>query len=223
MTQSLRGWDDAADVVRVSEDSGATWSAPRVVVPRGDPRRLSQPCSALAMDDGTLVLACDGDGHRTERLVTSRDGGATWRVAGGDLREAFGARAIHPAIVRRADGSILAFLRGPNPMPMLVTGDLGETWTKGVSTLPGINVGQKAAALRLSGGGILLVSHDKGVFAALSLDEGRTWAHVRKLERMRGYLSAAQGPDGMIHVVGSRMSAVSFSEAWLREGQPFTR
>ena len=45
-TQSFAGWDDAADCMRVSEDSGATWSKPRVILSREDPLRMSQPCSS---------------------------------------------------------------------------------------------------------------------------------------------------------------------------------
>jgi hypothetical protein len=59
-----------------------------------------------------------------------------------------------------------------------------------------------------------------GTFAALSLDDGQTWAHVRKLDGVQGYMSAAQAPNGVIHVVGTKMSVVSFNEAWLREGKP---
>ncbi len=225
-TQSLRGWDDATDCVRVSEDSGATWSKPRIVVSRDDPKRLSQPCSAFVAKDGTIVLACDGDGHRDERLVTSADGGKTWKVAGGDLRKAAGAYAIHPAVAPRADGSIVAFLRGPDPMPMFASRDLGETWEAETTPFPGIRVGQKAAALRLSSGALLLVSLDSkkkvvdgGTFAALSLDDGKTWPHVRKVEGVTGYLSAAQARNGIIYVVGSRMGAAAFNEAWVKEGK----
>lgn len=226
-TQSLRGWDDASDAVRTSDDNGATWSRPRIIVPRDHPRRLSQPCSAFAARDGTLVLACDGDGHRDERLVTSADGGLTWTVAGGDLRKAAGGTyAIHPAVAPLADGSIGCFLRGPDPMPFLVSKDLGETWEPRETPFPGIGVGQKAAALRLASGALLLLSLDSskkvaggGAFAALSLDDGATWPHVRKVEGVTGYLAASQAPDGMIYVVGSRMGAAAFNEAWLAEAK----
>jgi formylglycine-generating enzyme required for sulfatase activity len=225
-TQSLRGWDDASDCVRMSEDSGATWSKPRIILPRHDPQRLSQPCSAFVARDGTIVVACDGDNHRDERLITSSDGGETWTVAKGDLRKVAAKYAIHPAIAPREDGSILAFLRGPDPMPMLVSKDLGQSWEAQETPFPGIGVGQKAAALRLSSGAILLISFDSkkqafggGVFAALSLDEGRTWPHVRKLEGLSGYLSAAQSAPGLIYAFGTRMSCVAFNEAWIKEGK----
>jgi sulfatase modifying factor 1 len=215
-TQSLRGWDDASDYVRVSRDSGRTWSAPRLVVSRDDPRRLSQPGSAFAAADGTLVLAADGDGHRDTRVVRSADGGATWEVGKGDLLKAAGSYAIHPAIVPRGDGAILAFLRGPKPLPMLTSTDRGDSWEAGTTPFPGIGVGQKAAALRLSSGAILLLSFDKGAFAALSPDEGKTWPHVRKLPGLDGYLSAAQAPNGLIYAAGSRLSRVVFNEAWVK-------
>ena len=57
-----------------------------------------------------------------------------------------------------------------------------------------------------------------GTFAALSFDDGETWAHVRKLDGVQGYMSAAQAPNGVIHVVGTKQSAVAFNEAWLKEG-----
>ncbi len=223
-TQSLAGWDDASDCVRFSDDSGATWSKPAIFLSRASPDRLSQPCSAFRAKDGTLVLACDGDNHRDERLVTSADGGKTWKVARGDMRKAASKYAIHPAAVPRADGAVLAFLRGPDPMPMALSHDLGDSWEVRETPFPGISVGQKAAALRLASGALLLCSFDNkkklgigGVFAALSSDDGKTWPHVRKLEGVDGYLAAAQAPNGLIYVVGSRMSCASFNEAWVRE------
>lgn len=218
-TQSLRGWDDASDVVRHSDDDGRTWSKPRIVLSRDDPRRMSQPCSAYVAKDGTLLLAVDGDGHRDERVLRSADRGLTWTLGKGDLRKAAGAYAIHPAIVPRADGAVLAFLRGPDPMPLLVSTDQGDSWERGETPFKGIGVGQKAAALRLSSGALLLVSFDGGPFAALSPDEGKTWPHRRKLGGVEGYLAAAQGVDGRIVVFGSKMSCVAFDEAWIKEGR----
>jgi hypothetical protein len=36
-------------------------------------------------------------------------------------------------------------------------------------------------------------------------------------------MSAAQAPNGVIHVVGTKMTAVSFNEAWLKEGTAYPR
>jgi formylglycine-generating enzyme required for sulfatase activity len=223
--QATRGWDGASIIMRTSDDSGATWSRPRIILARDDANALSQPCSAFIAADGAIVLACDGDNHKDEKLITSNDGGKTWRVRKGDLRKAAGAYAIHPAIAPGGAGSMIVFLRGPNPMPAFTSNDFGDTWSPLATPFPGIGTGQKATALRLASGALLLVSIDSrktfvdngGTFGALSLDDGKTWPHVRKIEGVTGYMSAAQDAGGVVHVFGTRMSAVAFNEAWLKD------
>lgn len=231
-TQSFNGWDDAADCMRTSDDNGATWSKPRIILSREDSLRMSQPCSAFVAKNGKLVLAVDGDfGHRDERIMTSADSGKSWIVGKGDLKKAAGKYAIHPAAVQRDNGSFLAFLRGPDPMPAFTSQDEGETWEPMSTPFPGIGVGQKAAALKLASGAILLVSFDNkkqlglgGVFAALSFDDGKTWPHVRKVEGPAGYMALAQSPNGVIYHLGPSGGApvrcVAYNEAWLKEGKP---
>jgi sulfatase modifying factor 1 len=226
-TQSLFGWDNSSNIVRWSDDNGVTWSKPRIMLTRDAPDRLSQPCSAFQAKDGTLVLACDGDVHVDERIMLSKDRGVTWKVAKGDMRKAYGGKyVIHPAVVPTADGAILSFLRGPHPMPVLTSKDWGDTWDARTTPFPGIGSGQKIAAMRLASGAILMCSQDTkkalvdgGTYAALSLDDGKTWPHVRKVEGVGGYMAVDQAPNGVIHLVGSRMGCASFNEAWLREGK----
>ena len=224
-TQSLHGWDDATDIVRWSDDSGATWSKPRIMVARTADDKMSQPCTAFVAKDGALVVACDGDNHKDERLIVSVDRGMTWKVAAGDMRRTVGKYAIHPAIVPRGDGTILSFLRGPDPMPMLTSTDRGQSWEMTASPFPGISTGQKACALRLASGAIVLLTADKtkrlggATIVALSLDEGRTWPHARKVEApIDGYMSLAQADDGTIYLVGSQLRCAACNEAWIREG-----
>ncbi len=231
-TQSFAGWDDAAEGMRTSDDNGATWSKPRIILTREDPLRMSQPCSAFVAKGGKLVLAVDGDfGHRDERIMTSGDRGKTWTVAKGDLRKAADKYAIHPAAVQKDDGSFLAFLRGPDPMPAFSSNDEGETWKPVKTPFPGISVGQKAAAVKLAGGALLLVSFDNkkklglgGTFAALSYDDGKTWPHVRKVDGPGGYMAVAQAANGVIYHLGPSGGApvrcVAYNEAWLKEGKP---
>jgi formylglycine-generating enzyme required for sulfatase activity len=226
-SQSLRGWDETSNVLRTSDDNGATWSAPRIIARREGPHNLSQACSAFVAG-GTIFLAVDGNGHRTESLLVGSELGKTWSLAAGDLRAAMDDKyAIHPAIAPGKDGSIIAFLRGPDPMPRLVSGDRGESWSACDTPLGGISVGQKAAVLRLESGELLLCANDtrkppitgeRGTLAALSDDDGATWQHVRSLPGVGGYLSAAQAPNGIIYVIGSRMSCAAFNLAWIKEG-----
>lgn len=231
LTQSFRGWDDASNIMRYSDDNGATWSKPSIMLPRDHKERLSQPCSAFVAKDGTIVLACDGDGHKDERLMLSSDQGKTWRVGKGDMRAAADKRyVIHPAIVPRADGSILCFLRGPDPMPMQISKDLGDSWETHDSPFPGITVGNKSCALRLASGAILLLTNDRhkklvggGAMVALSLDDGKTWAHIRKVDApVGGYMSVAQAPNGVIYLIGSKMNFAGCNEAWIKEGKALT-
>lgn len=225
-TQSLHGWDYSSNIVRWSDDSGATWSKPLIMLPRDDPNALSQPCSAFVAPDGTIVLACDGDRHKDEKLMLSRDQGKTWTVAKGDMRQTVGKYAIHPAIVQRKDGAILSFLRGPDPMPMLVSKDLGDSWEMHMSPFDGISGGMKAQALRLVSGAIVLLTIDRksrlggGAMIALSLDDGNTWPHARKVEApVGGYMSLDQAPKGTIYLIGSRLNFAACNEAWIREGK----
>jgi sulfatase modifying factor 1 len=227
-TQSLRGWDDSSNIVRWSDDSGATWSKPRIISQRTAADRLSQPCSAFVAADGAIILACDGDVHRDERLIVSTDKGETWKVAQGDMRATVGKYAIHPAIVPRTDGSVLAFLRGPDPMPLLISTDRGDSWEKTDSPFPGIGTGQKAAALRLASGAIAFLTFDKtkrlggSPIIALSLDDGKAWPHARPVPApVGGYMSLAQGDDGVIYLIGSRLRFAACNEAWIREGGPW--
>jgi hypothetical protein len=226
-SQSLRGWDETSNILRTSDDSGATWSEPQIIARREGPHNLSQACSAFVAG-GAIFLAIDGGGHRTTSLLLGRELGKTWSLAGGDLRAALADKyAIHPAIAPAKDGSIVAFLRGPDPMPRLVSRDRGESWIAGDTPLGGISVGQKAAALRLGSGELLLCATDarkppitgkRETLAALSEDDGQTWRHVRSLPGVGGYLSAAQAQNGVIYVFGSRMSCVAFNLAWIKEG-----
>jgi sulfatase modifying factor 1 len=226
-SQSLRGWDETTNVMRTSDDNGTTWSKPRIIFRREGPHNLSQACSAFATDDGTIALAVDGSGHRSGSLLLSRDEGKTWTIAGGDLRKAAGGKyAIHPAIARGKNRLVIAFLRGPDPMPRLISTDRGENWTASDTPFGGIGVGQKATALRLKSGALLLCTNDtrkppiteqRGTLAALSYDDGKTWPHVRHVPGVGGYMSADQAPNGVIYLFGSRMSCAAFNEAWLKD------
>ena len=150
--------------------------------------------------------------------------------------------------------------------PISVTTDWGKTWTYRESEFPVVSSGQRAVLLRLREGPLMYCSFTErssqwknrqgmtfdaadggrytgyGLFAALSLDEGRTWP-VRRLvtdggaERTHestdgtpfkliatmaepfGYLAATQTRDGRIQLISSRNHYV-FNLAWLKQRPP---
>jgi hypothetical protein len=84
------------------------------------------------------------------------------------------------------------------------------------------------------------VQHCYGAYVALSYDEGKTWPVCRLLSdgverhlnggawtqffvmdnthaEPRGYLAATQSPDGMIHLLSSRLH-YAFNLAWIEKG-----
>jgi Neuraminidase (sialidase) len=227
--QALRGWVDAAVIMRVSEDSGATWSKPRIILPRGkdpiNPYSNNMPVCAFATRAGPLCLVLDGS-RRNSVLAVGDEAGKRWRLTKGQID------GIHAATTQLDDGRLVAFGRYPNPMPVSVSTDLGETWQVRKTPFGGISVGQRAAALRLASGALLLCgpdtrkppwTHKRGTFAALSDDGGKSWAHIRPVSGVGGYLSVAQAPNGVIYLFGTRMGCVAFNEAWVREGKPLPK
>lgn len=222
--QGLSGWLDAAVVMRTSDDSGATWGKPRIIIPRGrDPvNRASSnmPVGAFIARDGTFCLILDA-GHNASCMAISKDRGETWQMTKGLIS------GIHAAAVGLDEGRILAFGRGPDPMPVSISADLGENWKTEPTPFPPCSVGTKPAARKLQSGALLLCGPDGGkrlgfggTYAALSLDSGKTWTHVRQVPGVGGYLSVCQAPNGVIYLFGSRMTCAAFNEAWLREGKP---
>ena len=153
--------------------------------------------------------------------------------------------------------------------PVSYTSDLGKTWTFEASEFPAISSVQRQVLIRLSEGPLLLCSYtdqrrdwDKrvgmtfkaadgtefkgfGLFAAVSFDEGKTWANKRlitpggkaheepsidrglftvsdTMAESAGYLSATQTRDGNIQLISSKNHYV-FNLAWLKELPPAPR
>ncbi len=203
-------WGNLATVMRVSCDSGATWSKARLINPEHGLRHMPVE-SVFRTGEGYLLLPCDAvtGGSGGTSIHISRDGGTTWTDPGlGRDKPDFevgeqGAwiAGIHAGVVQLKNGDLLAFGRGDNidgHMPQSVSHDMGETWTYSASPFPGIGGGQRLVLRRLSQGSILFVSFANrsrgmmfsradgtefrgyGMFAALSYDEGKSWP-VRRL------------------------------------------
>lgn len=263
-------WRDLSLVLRTSSDNGATWSKPRIIDHEYGYR--NQPIDAvIETSDGAIILATDAvpDGEGGTAIHISNDNGKTWTDPGEgkpnpDFSE--GSKGswiagIHASIVELSDGRLMALGRGDNingKMPKSISHDNGNTWRYSASEFSPIGGAQRTTMLRLNEGPIMLVSFDdslvlkdknnqefigRGMFAALSYDEGESWpvkklitngkrdtlnapANVRWGEdfsildksraESRGYLTAEQTPDGFIHILSSG-THYSFNLAWLKE------
>ncbi len=260
--EGATGWEHLALLHRTSRDNGVTWSVARPVSSGANYQRRHQVIAGMKQTaDGALIQPCDATpaGQGPTALHISDDGGETWTDPGGDIR------GIHAGVVELKDGRLLALGRGQaidGRMPISISEDRGKTWTYQASEFPPIGSGQRLVLMRLHEGPLLLVSftgerndttglefvdargesfRGVGMFAALSLDEGKTWP-VRKLltpgkgeydggawtgaftasptrAEHGGYLAATQTPDGMIHLISSRLH-YRFNLAWLQQPNP---
>ncbi len=229
-------WKDLALALRESVDGGHNWSPARLIEPEHGVRHqvIAGP---ILTREGDILLCCDAGpgGEDGTSLHISRDGGKSWTDSGSHIA------GIHAGIVQRADGSLMAYGRGESiqeRMPCSLSRDGGKSWQYSATEFPPIGSGQRLVLKRLQEGPLLLCSFGpQGLFAALSYDDGDSWP-VQKLltdgkERIldggawtgtftmdaahaepKGYLACTQSPDGMIHLLSSRVH-YRFNLAWL--------
>jgi hypothetical protein len=188
----------------------------------------------VVLDGSRLILPLYSDGFDFSLMALSDDWGATWRVS----TPLVGAGPVQPALARRRDGTLVAYMRdnGPPPMRLMVSEsrDRGETWSPVRDTdVPNPGAGVDVTVLR--DGRWVLVNNDTergrhSLAISLSEDEGRTWSHTRHLERdlrpenptTASYPSVIQGRDGRIQVtytytVGDAEARVDAQGRRLRE------
>ncbi len=218
---------------------------------------LIQACDAHWSSSGGTALHISKDGGST--WTDPGEGIATPKFS--EVKSGQGTIAgIHGGVVELKDGRLLAFGRSDNidgKMPMSISEDLGKTWTYSASPFPPIHSGQRLVLMRLKEGPLLFMSfthypdkeggmafkdadgntfQGKGMYAALSYDEGKTWpvqklltpgtgefdgggwtrtfAAAKETAEPRGYLAVTQTPDGIIHLISSRLH-YKFNLMWL--------
>jgi formylglycine-generating enzyme required for sulfatase activity len=263
-------WANLALVMRQSTDNGATWSKARIIQPEHGYRHQVIAGSFITRE-GYIIVPCDAvpGGSGGSAVHVSRDGGKTWVDPGvGRPRPEFkegktGAwiAGIHTGAAQLRDGRLLAFGRGDSidgRMPKSISPDMGRNWAYSASDFPSIGGGQRLVLLRLKEGPLFFASFGedmtvtdsagqfrkvKGLFGALSFDDGRTWP-IRRLitddgparevdgggntgrftlspttAEPRGYMACTQAPDGVIHLISSKQH-YAFNIAWLRTPMP---
>jgi predicted neuraminidase len=184
---------------------------------------------------GRWILPLYCDTFSASIMVTSDDRGKTWQTG----KPMIGFGNIQPSLVRKKDGTLVAFMRDNGPHKRIrvsTSADDGESWSPVVDTdFP--NPGAGIEALRLNNGHWALIYNDASrgrhsLAVSLSDDEGKSWKWTRHLEKHAPgqgsfhYPSIIQASDGRIHVTythhtpaaGSTIQHARFNEAWIRQG-----
>ena len=169
----------------------------------------------LELPSGRLLVPMYSDGYSFGIMAISDDGGVTWKGS----EPIVGRGGIQPSVVRKNDGTLVAYLRDNGPAPkralMSESKDDGESWTEARDS-DILNPGTSVEVVRLRNGHWIMVYNDLergrySLVAAISDDEGRTWPVRRHLDGTPGaelpnqyhYPSVIQARDGAIHVTYS--------------------
>jgi predicted neuraminidase len=189
------------------------------------------------LPSGRILVPMYSDGYSYGIMAISDDGGYTWSGS----EPIVGAGCIQPSVVRKKDGTLVAYLRDNGPPPKRVhisySKDDGVSWTLARDTeIP--NPGTSIEVIRLRDGNWLGVYNDLergrySLVAALSDDEGATWNWKRHLDgdpakQMNSqfhYPSVIQAKDGAIHVTysyfvpeGKSIKHARLNEDWIKAG-----
>lgn len=240
-----RGWPgDLPFKMATSTDNGVTWtlSLPQLDAPAVEvtPQPIT---SAFRAANGSIYFAMDGS-KATSFLWRSQDGGVHWHDMGGRT----GARhsAIVP-LDNDGDllslGGKNASVNGW--MPENVSTNWGATWSKSeASAFPALGNVQRPSLIRLADHNLFFVSdaymhkrkvappadwnHGDGCYVALSTNNGVSW-HIKPLPVQLpnheyrahgtvGYVTARQGPNGVIHILTTETQPClhyELNEAWI--------
>src|SRR4051812_33922726 len=189
----------------------------------------------LELPSGRILVPMYSDGYSYGIMAISDDHGYTWSAS----QPIVGEGCIQPSVVRKQDGTLVAYLRDNGPAPkrahISFSKDDGVTWTRARDTdIP--NPGTSLENVRLRNGHWIMVYNDLeqarySLVAAISDDEGATWKWKRHLDgkptvqvpSQYHYPSVIQARDGAIHVTysyftpeGKAIKHVRFDEDWVR-------
>jgi predicted neuraminidase len=198
---------------------------------------------ALQLPSGRILLPMYSDGYSFSLVGISDDTGKSWTAS----EPIVGYGCIQPTVLRKRDGTLVAYMRDNGPPPKRVhistSKDDGVSWEPAEDTeIP--NPGTSLEAITLNDGNWLMVYNDLqsgrySLAAALSDDEGKTWRWKRHLDgdpqhkspNQYHYPSVIQAKDGSIHLTysffikdaaptanGKSIKHVQLNEAWIQAG-----
>ena len=191
----------------------------------------------LELPSGRILVPMYSDGFSFGIMATSDDGGYTWDAS----EPLVGDGCIQPSVVRKKDGTLVAYMRDNGPPPkrahISTSKDDGVSWAPARDTEI-LNPGTSLENIRLRNGDWIMVYNDLesgrySLVAAISDDEGATWKWRRHLDgsperntpNQYHYPSVIQAQDGSIHVSysyftpeGKSIKHVRFNQDWVKQG-----
>jgi predicted neuraminidase len=170
----------------------------------------------LLLENGKILLPLYSDGYSFSMIAISNDDGDTWHPSLPIISRG----GIQPALVKKKDGNIIAYMRDNGDAPARVqlseSTDEGETWSTAVKTaIP--NAGSSVELYAMSDGRWAFIGNDveDGRYQLslyVSEDEGKTWKYKTILEKTEpgkgsfSYPSLIQTADGILHITYSYQS-----------------
>lgn len=217
-------WTSAQPYWMRSTDSGHTWQPAQQLMDYPGLMFRSKPF----LLPGRIILPAYDEVTWQSRMLISDDDGQSWRLTE-PLTTPLG--NIHPCIVQRADGSLLAYLRtGGKSVDGVIwrteSRDNGDTWSNPTPTpLPNPNAG--IDLIRTNTGALLLahnpISTGRTTLSVAWSTEDETWPHQQILHDEPGeysYPTLLQSADGTIHMVYTyrreHIQYARFDEAWVK-------
>ncbi|MCP1382784.1 sialidase family protein [Runella salmonicolor] len=166
----------------------------------------------MLMENGRIVLPLYSDGYNFSLMAISDDFGKTWKPS----LPLVGRGPIQPALAKRKNGNLVAYLRDSGDEPTRVhiseSSDKGESWTPSLKTDIPNTASVEILTLQDGKWAFLGNDIDDGRYRMslyLSDDEGKTWKWKTRLEdhaRDKGgysYPCLIQTPDGLLHITYS--------------------
>ncbi len=191
-----------------------------------------------------LIVPLYSDNFSCSIMAITDDWGEHWITS----RVISGAGNIQPSLVRKNDGTLVAFFRDAGPTKRIPTSesrDNGLTWSP-VERLELPNPGSGLEVMRLRNGHWALICNDAetgrhSLAVLISDDEGKSWKWKRHLEQWEpdhgqaSYPSLIQARDGSLHatyrydarggesIIHNHFISIKhahFNEEWVMQGDP---
>ena len=167
------------------------------------------------LESDLIILPLYSDGFSFSLMAITGNQGESWSFSEPLVENG----NIQPAIARKSNGKLMAFMRdnGPEPKRLHISesSDLGRTWSfVEDSTIP--NPGSGADVVTLANGHWALIFNDletgrHSLAVSISTNDGQTWSNPQKIEfdgreensTRSHYPAIIEGKDGRIHAVYS--------------------